>query len=192
MVTDLPPDHLLKLVPSACSRKRWERGDYIYKPGEEEPFVYLIEKGIVKIGSLGPFGERVVYDVLQPGETFGNLDYLDEVEFFEFAQPATSVSLIAIELAAFRYLIINDPTVAEWFNETIVRRWHKAETRLLQRAHETAERRIFRLKEQFNRQVNDADGITHTVFELLSHQDIADLVGATRQTVSKKLRNVDA
>lgn len=190
MTTDGLTDYLIRQSPKACSRKRLERGDYIYKPGEDEPFVYLIEKGIVKIGSLGPLGERVVYDVLQPGETFGNLDYIDEAEFFEFAQAATSLSVLTVELPFFRHIIINDPAVAEWFNETVVRRWHKAEMRLLHRAREPLDSRLIRLKDQYGQVVKDADAASHCAFVLLSHQEIADLVGATRQTVSKKLRHI--
>ncbi|AQG79522.1 Crp/Fnr family transcriptional regulator [Spirosoma montaniterrae] len=190
MTTDILTDYLITQSPKACLRKRLERGDYIYKPGDDAPYVYLLEKGVVKIGSLGPLGERVVYDVLRPGEVFGDLDYLDEVEFFEFAQAATSLSIVVVQLSFFRHIIIHDPVVAEWFNETIVRRWYKAEMRLLHRAHETVENRLYRLKEQHIQVVKDADGLAHQVLQLLSHQEIADLVGATRQTVSKKLRRM--
>lgn len=190
MTTDLLPDYLIGQSPGTSTRRRLERGDYVYKSGDNEPFIYLIEKGIVKIGSLGPLGERVIYDVLLPGETFGDLDYLDDAEFFEFAQAATSLSVVAVERPFFRYIIVHDPVVAEWFNKTIVRRWHKAEMRLLHRARETVERRLLQLKEHYRKAVNDADDVSHQVLGLLSHQEIADLIGATRQTVSKKLRAV--
>ena len=192
MTTGQLIDYLIRRAPDACSRMRLERGDYAYKPGDNQPFVYLIETGIVKIGSLGPLGERVVYDVLQPGETFGDLDYLDDVEFFEFAQSATPALVVAVALPFFRHVIVNDPVVAGWFNETIVRRWHKAEMRLLHRAHEPVESRLRRLQEQYSQPVTDADGLLCTAFKLLSHQEMADLIGATRQTVSKKLKRISA
>lgn len=189
MTLDDLTHYLIDRSPATCSWQRLERGEYVYKPGDDEPFIYLIGRGVVKIGSLGPQGERVVYDVLQPGETFGDLDYIDDVEFFEFAQAATSLSLFVVHLSFFRHVIIHDPVVAEWFNETMVRRWYKAERRLLHRAHEPVERRLMQLQQQYDQPVRDADGVNHQIFELLSHQEMADLIGATRQTVSKKLKS---
>lgn len=183
-------DYFLDQVPDACTRCRVERGEYVYKVGDNQPLIYLIERGVVKTGSLGPQGERVVYDVLQPGETFGDLDYLDEVEFFEFAQAATSAVVLAVDRSVFRHRTVHDPVVAEWFGQAVVRRWYKAEVRLLQRARETVENRLLHLSRQYGTPVRDADHGLHLPFELLSHQEMADLVGATRQTVSKKLKQV--
>lgn len=188
------PDYLLPHLNQHSTQpivsQRIGKGDYLYKPGDEAPFIYLIETGIVKIGSFGASGERIIYDILQPGETFGNLHYLDEdgVEFFEFAQAATSVDLFAIDYSFFRYQIENDPIIAHWFHKVVIRRWCKAETRLLQRAGESAEDRLRQFQQAYSSPVVDADKKQHQILNLLSHQEIADLIGTTRQTASKKLK----
>ncbi|WP_461095763.1 Crp/Fnr family transcriptional regulator [Spirosoma luteolum] len=181
------PDFLRQ--QSAVTSMRVAAGQFLYKPTDESPFIFLIDTGAVKIGSLGPLGERVTYDLLLPGETFGNLHYLDSdgVEFFEFAQAATAASLLAVELAYFRHIIIHDPVVAEWFNRVVVRRWCKAETRLLHMAHADTDTRLQALQRAYNQSITDADGRVHNALRLLSYQEMADLTGTTRQTVSKKL-----
>lgn len=172
--------------------RRIAKGEYIYNPADLSPYVYLINQGLIKIGSFSSTGERVVYDLLKAGETFGNLHYLDNdgVEFFEFAQSVTSVDLYAIDFTFFRWAVVHDPVLANWFNTTLVRRWCKAETRLLQQARESIEARIDQFRLDFVAPIKDADNRIHRILNLLSHQEIADLIGTTRQTVSKKLKSL--
>ncbi len=170
--------------------KKFDKGTYIYEPGDNQSRIYLIERGVVKIGSYSTDGERVIYDVLQPGETFGDLDYLDGgIEFFEFARAVTSVTALAIDLAFFKHIILHDVVASEWFNVAIVRRWWKAETRLLHMTRGNIDARLDNLRRQYQNVIVDNEGHLHHPFDLLSHQDLADLTGSTRQTVSKKLRS---
>lgn len=170
-------------------RQRVEKGAYIYQPGDDQTHIHLIEAGVVKIGSYSPDGERVLYDVIQPGEFFGNLNYLNTItEFFEFAQALTSVTVLSVELEFFKQIIVHDPVASAWFNQNVVRRWWKAEARLLSMARGGIETRLENLRNQYDKPVPDSTGRLHIVFDLLSHQNIADLTGATRQTISKKLR----
>ncbi|RIV27851.1 Crp/Fnr family transcriptional regulator [Fibrisoma montanum] len=171
--------------------EKFDKGSYIYQPGDELAQIFLIEKGAVKIGSYSNDGERVIYDVLQPGETFGDLDYLDDhgIEFFEFARAMTSVTLMAIDRDYFKHIVVHDPVASEWFNVAVVRRWWKAETRLLHMTRGDIEARLSVLRKEYDKTITDNAGYRHNLFSLLSHQELADLTGTTRQTISKKLKN---
>lgn len=181
-------DTLLAQWPQACTRQYLEPGSYIYQPADVDTHLYLIEKGLVKIGSLGAVGERILYDLLQPGDLFGDLDYLDDAEFFEYAQAATPLSVLAIDRPMFRYAVMHHPLMADWFQQMLVRRWHRAETRLLHRSSESVDERIDRLDQQYATFVSDAHNRPHRPLDRLSLQEIGDLVGATRQTVSRKIK----
>ncbi|GAB3640449.1 Crp/Fnr family transcriptional regulator [Spirosoma arcticum] len=177
-------------APGDVFIRKFDKGIYVYQPGDEQTHIHLIEKGIVKIGSYSPDGERVVYDVLQPGEFFGDLNYLGNgIEFFEFAKTITSITVLSIALPFFRHAIVHDPGLSEWFNGNVVRRWWKAETRLLHMTRGDIDARLGNLRNEYDKAIHDSEGRQHNVFDLLSHQVIADLTGSTRQTVSKKLRD---
>ncbi len=182
-------DQLLDRCPHSWTRQHFEVGRYVYQPADLDAHVYLIEKGLVKIGSLGTLGERVLYDLLQPGELFGDLNYLDETEFFEFAQAATSLSVVAVDRNAFRQAVRLDPVLADWFQQMLVRRWHRAEVKLFQRSSETVECRIQHLEQQYSTYIADAYNRLLRPFDQLSLQEIGDLVGTTRQTVSRKIKH---
>ena len=185
-------DYLLnQATPGNVRVRKFDKGAYVYQPGDEQTHIHLIEKGVVKIGSYSPDGERVVYDVLQPGEFFGDLNYLDDgVEFFEFARTITSVTVLSITRPFFKHGIVHDPVLSEWFNGNVVRRWWKAETRLLHMTRGDIDARLSNLRKEYDKSIHDSEGRLHNVFDRLSHQVIADLTGSTRQTVSKKLKEV--
>ncbi|GAB3498707.1 hypothetical protein GCM10027341_20740 [Spirosoma knui] len=185
----MPFSDAVQLLLDTCShswfRKTIQAGDFVYQPADVDTHVYILEQGLIKIGSLGEWGQRVLYDCLQPQELFGNLDYLDEAVFFEYAQAATSVSIITIDRAAFRYAVTHNAVLASWFAETIIRRWHRTEVRLLHRNSLAVEERIRHLRAQYSLSIPDVDGRLHRPVDHLSYQEIGDLVGATRQTVSR-------
>ncbi len=185
-------DYLLsQATPGNVHVRKFDKGTYVYQPGDEQTHIHLIEKGVVKIGSYSPDGERVIYDVLQPSEFFGDLNYLDDgVEFFEFARTITSVTVLSIARPFFKHGIVHDPVLSEWFNGNVVRRWWKAETRLLYMTRGDIDVRLDNLRKEYDQPIYDNEGRLHNVFDRLSHQIIADLTGSTRQTVSKKLKEV--
>ena len=46
----------------------------LYLPGDPSSNVYLLKKGRVKIANTAPNGKEVTFDILEPGEVFGELD----------------------------------------------------------------------------------------------------------------------
>ncbi len=169
----------------------FERGDYIYQPVDPQRYIYLISSGVAKIGSYSPEGEEVIYDLLLPSEFFGNLNYLDE-EFFEFARAVSGLETLRFRLSFFKKIIVHDPVVSEWFNIMVVKRWAKAERRLLGMTRGNIDVRLHHLRTQIADVVEDKDGKSYEVFNLLSQQDIADLLGTTRQTIAKKMKKEEA
>ncbi|RYC69119.1 Crp/Fnr family transcriptional regulator [Spirosoma sordidisoli] len=171
--------------------RTFDKGAFVYQPGDPQTHIHLIDKGVVKIGSYSTEGERVTYDVLQPGEFFGDLNYLGNgIEFFEFAKALTRLVVVSIDTVYFRHLIIHDPFMSDWFNASVVRRWWKAETRLLHMTRGDIETRLANLRREYSKPVAYGEPKNPDVFSLLSLQDLADLTGTTRQTMSRKLKEL--
>ena len=155
-------------------------GSYVYLPVDDFHYIFEILQGGVKLGSYSSEGEEVVYDVLGEPDIFGNFHYLNG-RFFEFAKTLTPVTLRVYELKFFKKLIVHDPVMSEWFNRYIVDRWCRAETRLFHISSNNVKSRISKLKDQLRK-------IHHGIFDRLTQKDIADLVGASRQTVAHSMR----
>lgn len=98
------------------------------------------------------------------------------------------MKLRVYDLAYFRYVTTHIPEAATWFTRQVVSRWCRAENRLFAVRSLNAEERVRRIMSQFQGNVVDSLGRQHELSQLLTYQDIADLTGMTRQTVSKVLK----
>ncbi|SEG37232.1 Crp/Fnr family transcriptional regulator [Algoriphagus boritolerans] len=164
-----------------------EKGHLIYQPPNRITPIFEIASGAVKIGSYTPDGEEVCYDILRPGDYFGNFQYLNG-QFSEFAKSLTPVELRVYDVDFFKQLVTNTPTLAGWFFKVLVSRWCRVEERLFAIRSLTPQEKVRKILPYFQVQILDASGKRFSLREVVTLQDIADLTGLTRQTVSKVMR----
>lgn len=164
-----------------------EKGHLIYQPPNRITPIFEIVSGVVKIGSYSPDGEEVCYDILRPGDFFGNFQYLNG-QFSEFAKSLTPAELRVYDVDFFKQLVTNTPTLAEWFFKVLVSRWCRVEERLFAIRSLTPQEKVRKILPYFQVQILDASGKLFSLREVVTLQDIADLTGLTRQTVSKVMR----
>ena len=50
----------------------------LYLPGDPSRNVYLLKQGRVKIANTAPSGKEITFEILEPGEIFGELDVLED------------------------------------------------------------------------------------------------------------------
>lgn len=159
----------------------------LYQPPQRITPIYELVKGVVKIGTYSRDGEEICYDVLKPGDFFGNLQYLNG-QFSEFAKTLTPVVLRSYDVDFFKKITTQIPDVASWFSYQLVSRWCRAEDRLFAVRSLSAQEKVQRILKQFQEQIEDGTGKNHSLVNLLTLQDMADLTGMTRQTVSKVIK----
>ncbi len=160
-----------------------EKNSHIYRPPNNEGFIYEIVSGAVKLGSYSEQGEEYVYDILQKGDFFGNLRYLNG-QFFEFSKTLIDTKIRIYELSFFKKTIIHDPKLSDWFISYLLKRWCISEKKMGNIMGNKIEERISYIIKLFNTPVYSAKGEQFLLFELLTQKDLGDLAGATRQTIS--------
>lgn len=170
--------------------RRYERGDHLYLPTNRVDSLFIIHRGVIKVGSYSARGREVTYDVLTPGELAGNLHYLPDNIFSEYAKALVPVEVVIYSVDTFKKMIYHDSQELEKFQQRITRRWCRAETRLFRIAAQSATQRITHLLNQYASPVTDADANVSVVHDLLTQQDMADLCGLTRQTTSRILKRI--
>tara|TARA_R110002012_G_scaffold263456_2_gene446581 strand:+ start:262528 stop:263148 length:621 start_codon:yes stop_codon:yes gene_type:complete len=170
-------------IPIDISEELIDRNRYIYRPPNNESFIYEIVAGAVKLGSYSEQGEEYVYDVIQQGDFFGNLRYLNG-HFFEFSKALIDTKIRVYELSSFKQTITNDSQLSDWFISYLLKRWCNSEKKIGNIMSNKIEDRISYLIELFNIDVHSANGEQFTLFELLTQKDLGDLSGATRQTIA--------
>lgn len=179
--------HNAEAISRFVTTVEFEKGVLLYQPPQRITPIYEIVKGAVRIGTYSPSGMEVCYDILKPGEFFGNLRYLNG-QFSEFAKSLSSVILREYDPDFFKKIIVFEPSISEWFNIQVVKRWSRAEDRLFAVRSLNASDKVRRILSDFQGLLEDASGRSFNLMKLVTLQDIADLTGLTRQTVSKVLK----
>ena len=143
----------------------------------------------MKLGGYSELGKEYVYDVLQHNDFFGNLKYLTN-EFQEFSKVIIDTRIRIYNLSFFKKVIIENPAVSEWFIAYIVQRWCTAEKKLGTINEKGTVEKIKYLQDFFNITVRDTNNQSYILFNLLTQKDLGDLIGVSRQAISKALKTL--
>lgn len=161
----------------------YKKGDWVYESGQPSTRIYEVVAGVIRTSNLTEEGDEVTADILTTADLFGNLGILPD-SFTGNTKALTDTHLRSYDVYFLSNLKTTDPIVNAWFNGYIMRRWSILEERVLLFSTRRTTTRINFVRERFSKKVKDAHGKQHILLELLTQKDIADLVCATRQTVS--------
>ena len=183
------PDEGLDELGGKLQRRRFEREQIIFHKNDPGSTLYIIISGKVKIVLPSAEGEAVLVALLSTGDFFGELSLFDGEP-----RSATSIASEPTDILTldqenlFEYLRGNPNAAEEIFSELSLRLRRTDEllsdaafcnlsTRLSKRILDLAER-YGQPNEEGNTRINMR----------LRQQDLADMVGATRESVNKMLK----
>lgn len=162
------------------------KGDYIYFDTHHLNKLYFLKEGYVKIGYIDEEGKEIVKEVIARGELFGQFALERNNLNGEFAQAYKSnVSLCAFTIEDFEKLLKKKPELAIRYSKQVGEKLRRAEFRLINMLNKDVRSRLLSLLYS----LAVMDGYTgsegpFTINNFLTHDDMARLIGSTRQTVT--------
>lgn len=183
------PHKLAGYQETYVSRKL-RKGEFIYFPEDPSSMIYLVAEGKVKILYYTDSGEEVTKSVLSKGEIFGELALLGEEKRKDYAVSMKDETLICqVTIDQMRGLMADDDAFALRINKLIGFRIRKLERKLDSLVFKDVRTRLLEFLKDFAMEQGEQDGHAYNVRYFLTHKDIADLVGTTRQTVTTLLND---
>lgn len=185
---NLPPDIETRLR-ALLHVHTFEAGESIFIQGANAEAVYLVANGLVKIVRVTPEGYESVLCVRRAGDYFCPVPLLDCGAQLGTAVSISDVTIFSVERNAFNELCQESPELL-----SIVQGDCLGEVRrLLNRLETFAFRTIKeRLAIALLREVRHQEGYTESPRELrLTQKDVAGLVGASRERVSRILKEFE-
>jgi len=162
----------------------FERKSLVYLPDDESDSVLLLVSGRVRIYHITTEGKEALLAFIDPGELFGELTIIGQSEREEFAETMEKSQIVKIPAATIRELMAENPDVTLGITKLIGLRRQRFERRLKSLMFQpNRDRLIFLLLELAERYaVLHPDGIALRI--RLSHQEMANIIGSTRETVT--------
>jgi CRP-like cAMP-binding protein len=170
----------------------YSRGETVFVEGELGDTLFIVLAGKVKVGRRAVDGRENMLSVMGPSDMFGELSLFDPGPRTATATVLTDARLASIGHTALRPWITNRPEIAEQLLRVLARRLRRTNDALADLIFTDVPGRVAKallgLSERFG--TKEPDGIR--VHHDLTQEELAQLVGASRETVNKALADFAA
>ncbi len=179
----LTPQQVSRLEATARARN-FSRGSLIYMPADASDSVFLVTAGRVKLYHITGEGKQALLALIDPGELFGELAVVDESQREEFAEAMEASHVIKLPRDELQRLMQEHPDVALGVTKLMGLRRQRVERRLKSLLFRSNRERLIHLllelAEKYGRR--GPEGVALSI--KLSHQELASIIGSTRETVT--------
>jgi CRP-like cAMP-binding protein len=188
LFAELTPTELATLSGS-LRRRRFTRGKVIFVRGDPGDGLYVLESGRVKIVLTSPDGKEIVLAILGPTDFFGDLALLDGEPRSADAVATEAGELLLLQRHDFLRFLEAHPPIAVQLLAILSRRLRR-NTQIIQDAA------FLDVSGRLARTLLDlAAGSTGqpplVISTRLTQTDLAGMIGATRESVNKWLREYE-
>lgn len=181
----LTPEQLAEIEPR-CRSRTFRRGEPVYLPSDAADAAMVLCEGRITIGSLTDDGKQTILAFVEPGELFGELAALDDGPREEFAEAAEKSTVVLLPADTLRNLMERNAGMALGVTRLMGLRRRRIERRLKSLLFRSNRQRLvsllLELADQYGQPSSDPPGIRLGI--KLSHQDMASVIGSTRETVT--------
>ena len=172
---------------SLVKQRKFKNGELIYLEGEVGQNIYIIESGLVKLYRSNEAGNQYILRLLKEGDFFGELVLFKEEELSSSAEAVGDCTICMLPKDALEKLIKSSPELSYKLLSAITSRLNKTENKLQSLALEDAKEKTMRLLLELAKEsgIKKRNGIL--VDLPLSRAGLANLIGTTQETLSRKL-----
>ncbi|HEY8067959.1 MAG TPA: cyclic nucleotide-binding domain-containing protein [Burkholderiales bacterium] len=181
------PEDQLRALAAMVMRRNAPRGSAIMHAGDPTDSLYIVVSGRLKVMMGEADGKEVILGILGPGEFFGEMGLVDDSPRSATVVAIEPCELLSISKRVFKKCLVENVEVALAVLRVVVRRLREADRKIGSLAMLDVYGRVARLLLDMSEDVNGQKVVT----KRLTKQDIARMVGASREMVSKVMKDLE-
>lgn len=181
----------LNEVMDRINRRRYKKGQILFFDGDVSDKFYIINKGKIKIFKYTKEGKEQILYILSEGDFIGYLSLLKKGKFDFNAEALEDVSVCLLTKDEFDDIVKKTPEISLRILESLHDRLVGLENLVQTLSTRDIEARIAGILKNFARDFgeNQKDGI---IIDMpLSREEMANYIGVTRETMSRKLTSME-
>lgn len=175
------------LLSSRIQKISLRRGEVLFVEGDEGDRLYIITEGKIKLGHSSEDGRESLLAILGPGEMIGELTLFDPGKRSTTATAVSPASMLCLDHSDLVQILDTNPEVAKHLLRALAQRLRRTNESLSDLVFSDVPGRVAKalldLAERFGTPSDDGTHVPHD----LTQEELAQLVGASRETVNKSL-----
>jgi len=180
-------DEAASALLGSMTPSRLDRGNILFHEGDRGDRLYVIGEGKIKLGRTSGDGRENLVAILGPGEMFGELSLFDPGPRSTTATAIAETHLVALGNDDLQTFLTGRPEVAASMLAALARRLRRTNDTLADLVFTDVPGRVAKalldLSQRFGRPIDEGVLVAHD----LTQEELAQLVGASRETVNKAL-----
>jgi len=180
------PEEQLRMLASVVARKSVTRSTIVMAGGDATDSLYIVLSGRLKVMMSDAEGKEVILSILGPGEFFGEMGLIDDSPRSASVVAIEACELLAINKRDFKKCLAENFEMAMAVMRGLVRRLREADRKIGSLALLDVYGRVARLLLDMSENVDGEKVVT----KRLPKQDIAKMIGASREMVSRVMKDL--
>ena len=180
------PGHQIALLTGAVIRRSYPRGATVMAAGDPTDSLYVVISGRLKVLMSDDEGRDVILSMLGPSEYFGEMGLIDDSPRSASVVTVEACELLVLSKRDFRKCLLENFEMAMTVMRGLVKRLREADRKIGSLALLDVYGRVARLLLEMSEVV----GGQHVVTRKVAKQDIAKMIGASREMVSRVMKDL--
>jgi CRP/FNR family transcriptional regulator, cyclic AMP receptor protein len=186
------PERALAIVAGVVRPRRFEAETVLFQEGDAGDALYVLESGLVKLSKVDLGGHEKTLALLQPPEFFGEMALLGHARRSATAITLAPVTAYLLFRDDFQRLLADYPTISLNLTTTLADRLRGMDDEAQVLSYKDAQGRVsYVLLRLYRAGVVELDGNGRALVRL-THQDLANLAGTSRETVTRALKALES
>ena len=179
-------DRELDVIRAVSSEKTYQKNAVVLTEGEMGDSLYMIQSGKVKVFIGDEEGREIILKILGPGAFFGEMSMIDKQPRSASVTTIEASTFQVLTHAAFEKCVEQEPRIANMVMQILAQRVREADRKIgtlaLMDVYGRVASTLLELSVYNNGKL--------MVGEKLSQQDLANMVGASREMVNRILKDL--
>ena len=175
-------------VADAVVKRRFKRGEVVVEQGNKSNTLFILLTGRARVITADKRGREVILATLQPGDYVGEMSLIDNQVHSATVRAEVQTDMLSLGRAEFARCLPENSSMAYAIMKGLVQRLRHADRKIESLALMDVYGRVARALLEFAQP--DRDGLL-AVRDRISRQDIAKMVGASREMVSRVMKDLE-
>ncbi|MGZ5457417.1 MAG: Crp/Fnr family transcriptional regulator [Thermoanaerobaculia bacterium] len=183
-------DRELAAIGAVAKSRRYAKDEVVFYADESGDIFCLIREGQVKITMISPEGKEIILKLLGPGDFFGEMALLDDEPRSATVVATEPLELVTIWRNDFLQILAENFTLTRKVLAELSRRLRSASSRIESLATMDVYGRLARFFLDLATQQGNLLDNGYVAVIRPTHQAIANMIGTSRETVSRLIHDL--